>query len=232
MSASVSCVVFAIRRRSFPTRRVSNTNIGISANANSASFQFSTQHADHRRGDGRHVRRDRRRRVRDDVLHAADVVRDPRLHLARPRAREEGKRQALQMPEDGGAQIVHHPLADLIGKQRLDHAEHPGHDRDHDDPGGVERKRRRVVLLDRLEDVLEQERRDDAEAGRNDDQHQDSSEAPLVRREEPADAVQVRAAHLRVGGTLRRRIRGVKEHAHRHQGTSPGRIEVTWAYGS
>ena len=42
MSASVSCVVFAIRRRSLPTRRVSNTNSGISANANSASFQFST----------------------------------------------------------------------------------------------------------------------------------------------------------------------------------------------
>ena len=42
MSASVSCVVVAIRRRSFPTRRVSSTKIGISANANSASFQFST----------------------------------------------------------------------------------------------------------------------------------------------------------------------------------------------
>ena len=41
MSASVSCVVFAIRRRSLPTRRVSSTKIGISANANSASFQLS-----------------------------------------------------------------------------------------------------------------------------------------------------------------------------------------------
>ena len=41
MSASVSCVVFAIRRRSLPTRRVSRTKIGISANANSASCQLS-----------------------------------------------------------------------------------------------------------------------------------------------------------------------------------------------
>ena len=39
MSASVSCVVFAIRRRSLPTRRVSSTKNGISANANSASSQ-------------------------------------------------------------------------------------------------------------------------------------------------------------------------------------------------
>ena len=41
MSASVSCVVFAIRRRSFPTRRVSQANRGMSAKANSASFQLS-----------------------------------------------------------------------------------------------------------------------------------------------------------------------------------------------
>ena len=126
MSASVSCVVFAIRRRSLPTRRVSNTKSGISAKANSASCQLSNEHADHRRDDGRHVRGDRRRRVRDDVLHAADVVRDPRLHLARARAREEGERQPLQVPEDRGAQVVHHALADLVREQRLDHAEHAG----------------------------------------------------------------------------------------------------------
>ena len=42
MSASVSCVVFAIRRRSLPTRRVSSTKNGISAKAKSASFQLSS----------------------------------------------------------------------------------------------------------------------------------------------------------------------------------------------
>src|SRR2546428_14109768 len=42
MSARVSWVVFAIRRRSLPTRRVSSTNSGISAKANSANFQFSS----------------------------------------------------------------------------------------------------------------------------------------------------------------------------------------------
>ncbi len=42
MSASVSCVVFAILRRSWPTRRVRNAKSGISASAKSASFQFRT----------------------------------------------------------------------------------------------------------------------------------------------------------------------------------------------
>ena len=41
MSASDSCVDFAMRRRSFPTLRVKNAKRGISANANSASSQLS-----------------------------------------------------------------------------------------------------------------------------------------------------------------------------------------------
>src|SRR3954447_190577 len=41
MSASDSCVDLAIRRRSFPTRRVRRAKSGISANANSASSQLS-----------------------------------------------------------------------------------------------------------------------------------------------------------------------------------------------
>ena len=60
------------------------------------------------------------------------------MHLPRARAREEGERQALQMPENGGAQIVHHTLTDLIREQRLDHPEDAGHDRDCDHPAGVE----------------------------------------------------------------------------------------------
>src|SRR2546421_6953102 len=42
MSASVSCVVFAIRRRSWPTRLVRKAKSGISANAKSASCQLRT----------------------------------------------------------------------------------------------------------------------------------------------------------------------------------------------
>ena len=110
------------------------------------------------------------------------------------------------MAEDRCAQIVHHALADLIGEERLNHPEHAGRDRDRDDPARVERERPRVVPPDRLQHAFEQEGRDDAEAGRDDDQQQDSSEPDPVRAEESADTVQVRPTHLRVGGPLRRRF--------------------------
>src|SRR6185437_567372 len=64
----------------------------------------------------------------------------------------------------------------------------------------------------------EQEGRNDAECRRGDDQEQETAEPPLVRREESADASQVRAAHSRVGRPLGRRIGGVKEHAHHRSG--------------
>ena len=53
------------------------------------------EHRDDGRCHRRHVRDDRRRCRRDDPLHAADVVCDPRLHLAGARAREEGEREPL-----------------------------------------------------------------------------------------------------------------------------------------
>ena len=126
MSASVSCVVFAIRRRSFPTRRVSSAKSGISANANSASCQLSTSMPTIVATTVVTFEAIERGRVRDDVLDAADVVRDARLHLARARAREEREREPLQVPEDGRAQVVHDALADLVREQRLDHAEDAG----------------------------------------------------------------------------------------------------------
>ena len=97
-------------------------------------------HADHRRDHRRHVRDDRGRGARDDVLHAADVVRDARLHLAGARAGEEREREPLQVAEDRRAQVVHDALADLVREQRLPDAEDAGDDRDHDHPGGVERE--------------------------------------------------------------------------------------------
>ena len=85
-------------------------------------------------------------------------------------------------------------------------------------PPACERQRPRVVAADRLEHALEQERRDDAERGRDDDQQQDAAEPQPVRREEAADPAQVRAADRRVGGALGRRVGRVEEHAHRRSG--------------
>ena len=204
MSASVSCVVFAISRRSLPTRRVSSTKTGISANAKSASCQLRRSMPTIVATTVVDVRSDRRRGVRDDVLHAADVVRDARLHLAGARAREERERQALQVAEDGRAQVVHHALADLVREQRLDDAERARDDGDDDHPRGEVRDPRGVGVADRRQQVAEQEGGHDAERRREDDQPEHGREPQLVRHEEPRDAAQVRAAHGRVGRALGR----------------------------
>ena len=173
------------------------------------------EHADHRRDDRRGAGRDRRGGVRHDVLDAADVVRDARLHLARARPREERERKPLQVAEDGRAEVVHHALADLVRKQRLDHAEHPDGDRDRDDRGGVQRERACVVRADRLEHALEQERRHDSERRREDDQRQQAAEAQFVRGEQVPDAAEVRTALGRIGRPLGHLVGVVEEHAHR-----------------
>jgi hypothetical protein len=64
-------------------------------------------------------------------LHAADVVRDPRLKIAGSRARIEGERQALQVPVDAVAQVSQNALTELVGDERLVDAERTSRDRDH-----------------------------------------------------------------------------------------------------
>ena len=147
MSASDSCVDFAIRRRSFPTRRVSTANNGISANAKSASCQLRSSMPIIVATTVVTLDVMLVAVYGDDVLHAADVVVDPRLHLARACSREEGEREPLQVAEDGGSQVVHDTLPDLVREQRLNHAEDAGDDRDHDHSGGVQGDRARVVRL-------------------------------------------------------------------------------------
>ena len=121
------------------------------------------------------------------------------------------------MAEDGRSQIVHYALADLIREERLDDAEHAVDDRDRDHPRGCIRERPRVVLPDRLQGTLEQEGRDDAEAGRDDDQEQHRAEPAAVRGKQRADAPQVGAPQRRVGRPFRHFVRGVEEHSHTDQ---------------
>ena len=110
------------------------------------------------------------------------------------------------MAEDRGAQVVHHALADLVREERLQHAEHAGEDRDADDPARIQRQGAVVAGEDRLENVLEQERRDDSEGRGEDDQSEQSAQPALVGRKERPDAPHVRAPHGRVGGTFGRRV--------------------------
>ena len=202
MSASVSCVVFAMRRRSAPTRRVSSTKNGNEREGEQRELPAEQEHRHHRRHDRRHVRRDRRGGGGDDVLDAADVVGDPRLHLARTRAREEREREPLQVAEDGGAQIVHHALADLVREQRLPDADGADDDGDHDHPGGEERELLRVLRVDRVQGAAQQERRDHTEDRGQHDQREHGAEPQLVRLEQPPGPAQRGAADRRVGGPL------------------------------
>ncbi len=112
MSARRRCCSLVILRRSFPTRRVSHTNSGTKISEIRRQPPVEQAHRDDRRDHGGRVLGDRRRGRRDDVVDAADVVGDPRLHLAGARAGEERQRHPLQAPVDGGAQVVHHALAD------------------------------------------------------------------------------------------------------------------------
>ena len=108
----------AIRRRSSPTRRVSQTKKGRRTSEKAARRQSSRTMAT---------------TVAITVVtleaidvavevttlsHAADVVGDPRLDLAGAGAGEEGQRHPLQVAVDGGAQVVHDPLADDVSKAR------------------------------------------------------------------------------------------------------------------
>ena len=117
-----------------PTRRVIQTNSGSRPSENAASRQSSANIATDGGEHRGQVGDDRGRRGGDDVLHAADVVGDPRLDLAGAGAGEEGERQALEVAVDGGAQVVHDALADGVGEQRLPDAEHAGDDGDGDHP--------------------------------------------------------------------------------------------------
>ena len=108
------------------------------------------------------------------------------------------------MPVDRGAEVVHHPLAHLVGKPGLEDAEDPREDRDPDQPEDEDRQQAVVVLGQRLvEDVADEERRDDAEERREADEREHGAQAPAVRLEEAEDPAQVRAPHGRVGRPLR-----------------------------
>ena len=117
------------------------------------------------------------------------------------------------MAVDRRAQVVHHRLADEVREKRLPHADHAGHDRDRDHPrdeGGEEAELDRClpglrVDLDRgVEHRAEEERRDDAEPGRDDDQAADERQAGAVRPEQPDDPAEVRLADGGVCRALRR----------------------------
>ena len=91
MSAIDSCRTLATFRRWSPTRFVNQTKMRQQREREQGQLPVEDEHRDDGRQHRRHVGDDGRRGRCDDLLHAADVVRKPRLHLAGPRAGEEGE---------------------------------------------------------------------------------------------------------------------------------------------
>ena len=148
-SASVSCVVFAIRRRSLPTRRVSTAKIGMSANANSASSQLS-------RSMPTIVATTV---VRLEVMFVAVFVTtfctppmsfEMRDCTSPVRVRVKNASDSRwRWRNTRGAQVVHDALADLVRHERLHDVQHARRDRERDHPARAPGDRRRVVAVDR-----------------------------------------------------------------------------------
>ena len=149
MSARPPCRREVIARRSRPTRRVSQTKNGTSANEISARRQSSSAIATV---------------VAITVVAFCAIVvavlvatlSMPPMSLAirdwtspRARAREERERQPLQVAVDGDAQVVHDALADLGRDVGLHDAQRRGRDRDRDHPEHELGQQRRVVVEDR-----------------------------------------------------------------------------------
>ena len=205
MSARRPCVTDWMRRRSLPTRRVSHTKNGSRISENRVSCQLSSEHRDDRGGHGGDRGNGRGRGAGDDVVDAADVVGDARLHLARARAREERQRHALQVCEHRRAQVVHHALADLIGDPRLRHADHAVDDRQRDHARDQPREQLQVVADDALVDgFAQQERRGHAEHRSEHDQPQQQAQAQAIGDEQPRHPAQ---RHRFVGDVLRAGLR-------------------------
>ena len=131
-SASVFCVLLATFRRARPTLTVSQTKIGVMQSDRIVSCTeissiaidelammttFDSRLAAVRGHDG---------------LHAADVVRQTRLDLARPGGREEPQRHVLQVLVERVAEVLHDLEADQVRQVRLPDADRAGDDRDDD----------------------------------------------------------------------------------------------------
>ena len=199
MSASDSCVDFAIRRRCSPTRRVRSTKSGISAKANSASSQLS---------------RIMPTIVASTVVTLATIdvavlvttpctppmslemrdwtspvrVRVKNASDSRCRCRKTAARRSCitRWPTWFESSVCHTPRMPLTIAITIM-------------PAANSEICLEFCVLDRLQEVAEQEGRHDSERRRDEDQREHHAEPAPVRAEQPCDPLQVRAAHRRVG---------------------------------
>ena len=199
MSAIDSCRTVAILRRCSPTLRVIQHEERHQREREQRELPVEQEHRDHDRDHRRHGRHHRGRGRGEDVVDAADVVRDPALHLAGARLREEREREPLQVPVDRGAQVVHHALADLRRDVRLHDAERAGDERD-------QRSSRRRAASAAACDVAGRTGRI-AVSRMPRSRNGETTPRPTRRRSAPQTTIELRAQYGRKRRPIRRQVR-------------------------
>ena len=176
------------------------------------------QHRHQGAGDDDHVGDDRGGGVGHHRLDAADVVGEAGLDLPGAGGGEEAQREPLEVGVEGVAQVLHQPLADAVDLVGLSDADSAGDHRDDDHQPGVDADQAHVgppapAGKEGVEDELDQDRVDDAEARGEDDQPHREDHLAAVRAEEAEHAagevaVGHPAARLLRGGAMRPAVHG------------------------
>ena len=146
------------------------------------------QHADQRRDHGDRVGQDRGGGLGHHRLDAADVVAEPGLDVAGPGAGEEAEVHRLQVHEQPVAQVLHDPVAQRGGQERLPDPDQRRHHRDHDHEGDQDEQQPQVGAAGHEQGLVEhrpgQERVRDPQHRGHQDRRPDQRQPRPVRREQ------------------------------------------------
>ena len=147
---------------------------------------------------------ERRRRVGDDRLDAADVVREAALDLAGLRLGEEAQRHPLEVGVERRAQVLHDALADDVVEVALADADQARDDRQRDHQPDEQVEQAPVALRDRVVDEeLQQDRVDQAEEAREQDRDEDDRDlARTAGRTRRSGGSSGRAARVGTGAIV------------------------------
>ena len=159
------------------------------------------QHRHQGARDDDHVGDDRGGGVGHHRLDAADVVGEAGLDLPGAGGGEEAHREPLEVPVEGVAQVLHQPLADAVDLVGLGDPDRAGDHRDEDHQPGVDAHQPHVgpaapAREESVEDELDQDRVDDAQARGEDDQpHREVHLAAVGAEEAHHLAAEVAVGH-------------------------------------
>lgn len=149
-------------------------------------------HGDHR--EGAHEDRGARGddlggHVRDDGLHGADVVENPRLDFPRAGRGKKGQSHALEVGEHSHAKVVHDRLPHSYGEERLEHAENRARSVNGDHAERAPREKSDVAFgQGNIDDLAHEKRREHSRESTKRDEREHECEGRPVRGKERENA--------------------------------------------